>query len=220
MSQPPQDGDQPSPWARPDPEPEAGGTLGPRPAGGEDSPPGGWGPPSGAPGQSRPYERWGGPPRYGQPSGYHPPAGYGQPDQYGQSPRHGHPDDWGPLPEQAPGRLGSSGGWGGPARPARRPSRLPKLLALAALALLLVFAAVALAPLLGSTRLDPAAVERAVADQFEDREGVALELSCEEELPIVDGATYSCSGRTADGEPVTVTIALTGEEGDYTWDAG
>ncbi|MCZ2805658.1 DUF4333 domain-containing protein [Modestobacter sp. VKM Ac-2983] len=88
------------------------------------------------------------------------------------------------------------------------------------LAVLLVAAALTLPSPFGSTRLDPAAVERAVAGQFEDREGVALDLSCGEELPVRDGATYSCAGRTTDGEPVTVTITLRGEGGDYTWDAG
>lgn len=91
---------------------------------------------------------------------------------------------------------------------------------LVTLAVLLVVAALTLPSPLGSTRLDPAAVERAVAGQFQEREGVALDLSCEDDLPVRDGATYSCAGRTADGEPVTLTITLTGENGDYTWNAG
>nr|WP_243851348.1 DUF4333 domain-containing protein [Modestobacter marinus] len=87
------------------------------------------------------------------------------------------------------------------------------------MAVLVVVAASTMSSPLGGTRLDPAAVERAVADQFEDREGVALELSCADELPVRDGATYSCAGRTVDGEPVTISITLTGEDGDYTWAA-
>ncbi|MCZ2839043.1 DUF4333 domain-containing protein [Modestobacter sp. VKM Ac-2985] len=94
------------------------------------------------------------------------------------------------------------------------------MLGLGVLAALLVAAALTLPSPFGSTRLDPAAVERAVAGQFEDREGIALDLSCAEELPVLDGATYSCAGRTADGEPVTLTLTLRGEDGDYTWSEG
>ncbi|WP_164700167.1 DUF4333 domain-containing protein [Modestobacter sp. KNN46-3] len=193
MSQPPQGEDPQSPWARPDREP--GGAPGPRPAAaGWGAPQGGWGPPSGGPGQPPRYQGWGEAP------------GYGQPGQYGQ------PGGWGPPSAQ----FGSPGGWGPPAQPARRRSRPPRLV-LVTLAVLLVVVALTLPSPLGATRLDPAAVERAVADQFEDREGVALDLNCEDELPVRAGATYSCAGRTVDGEPVSITITLTGEDGDYTW---
>ncbi|MCZ2820319.1 DUF4333 domain-containing protein [Modestobacter sp. VKM Ac-2977] len=189
MSQPPQGEDPQSPWARPDREPGS-----PPAAPGRGGPQGGWGPPSGGPGQPPRYQGWGEAP------------GYGQPSQYGQ------PGGWGPPSAQ----FGSPAGWGPPAQPARRRSRPPKLV-LVTLAVLLVVAALTLPSPLGATRLDPAAVERAVAGQFEAREGVALDLRCEDELPVRDSAAYSCAGRTVDGEPVSITITLTGEDGDYTW---
>ena len=64
---------------------------------------------------------------------------------------------------------------------------------------------------LQSTVLDPAAVERDVAAQFEQREGVAIELHCADDMEVKKGATYECTGTTADGESVTLQIAITDE---------
>jgi hypothetical protein len=61
-------------------------------------------------------------------------------------------------------------------------------------------------------------VERDVAEQFEQREGVAVELDCTEEMTVTDGATYECSGVTADDEEVTLRIEITdAEDARYTW---
>lgn len=234
MSQPPQGEDPQSRWVRP-----TGASPGSWPAApGGSGAQGDGGPPSTAPGGPAEQRGWGGSPRhsqpgpygsspYGPPPQYGPPPRYGQPDQYGQSGGWGPPTGgpgrsggWGPPSGQFPDQQGFPGGWGPPAPPARTPSRRPRRLGLLLLAVLLVAAALTLPSPFGSTRLDPAAVERAVAGQFEDREGIALDLSCAEELPVRAGATYSCAGRTTDGEPVTVTITLRGEDGDYTWDAG
>ena len=66
--------------------------------------------------------------------------------------------------------------------------------------------------------LDPAAVERDIAAQFEQREGVAVELSCAEEMVLEIGASYSCTGTTAGGEDITLRITITGENpAAYTW---
>jgi hypothetical protein len=71
---------------------------------------------------------------------------------------------------------------------------------------------------LQSTVLDPAAVERDVAAQFQEREGVAVDLDCADDMEVVKGATYECSGTTADGESVTLRIAITDEDSAaYTW---
>jgi hypothetical protein len=71
--------------------------------------------------------------------------------------------------------------------------------------------------LLGSTRLDPKAVERDVAAQYEQREGVTIGLSCDQKMAVEDGKTYECDGTTAAGEQLTITITITDEDGDYTW---
>ena len=104
---------------------------------------------------------------------------------------------------------------GEPEPPRRKPKR-HRLFWLLALAVLLVVAVVVPTGL-GSTRLDPKAVERDVAAQFEQREGVALDLTCDGILTVEKGATYSCQGTTADGEQVPITIAITSADGDYTW---
>jgi len=61
-------------------------------------------------------------------------------------------------------------------------------------------------------------VERDVAAQFEEREGVAIDLSCDEEMRVRAGDTYECTGETADGEEVTLEITITDEDSAaYTW---
>lgn len=78
--------------------------------------------------------------------------------------------------------------------------------------------AVLLATTSGPTVLDRTAVERDVAAQFEQREGVAVDLDCAEEMTVEDGATYECAGVTADDEEITLRIEITDPEGvRYTW---
>jgi hypothetical protein len=147
---------------------------------------------------SQPYGQPGPAPAYGQP-------GYGQPQQYGgpyglpQYPAPGQP--YGPPP-------------GAPAQKSK-----VGLIAVATAVLLLVIAGVvALVLSLQSKVLDPTAVERDVAAQFEQREGVAIDLDCGETMKVRQGATYTCKGKTADGETVTLTIAITdADTAAYTW---
>ena len=152
--------------------------------------------------------------QYGQPAQYPQPQ-YGQP-QYGQ-PQYGHPQQhppqqsWGQFPGQAPA------GWDRPPQPARRRSRrLSLLIGLAAL-VVLVAAAIVRGSGLGGTQLDPDAVQRDVAEQFEEAYGVAVDLTCDQDMTVEQGRSYQCQGRTADGQPVTVTLQLTDDEGAYTW---
>jgi hypothetical protein len=84
--------------------------------------------------------------------------------------------------------------------------------------LVLIAVAVALVLSMSSTVLDRNAVQRDVAAQFEEREGVAIDLECAEEMKVTAGATYECTGTTADGEDVTLQIAITDEDtAAYTW---
>jgi Domain of unknown function (DUF4333) len=79
--------------------------------------------------------------------------------------------------------------------------------------------AVVLPRVLGSEVLDRAAVENDVAEQFEQVNGVGLDVSCDDEMTVQEGATYECSGTTSDGEEVTLRIAITDEDtAAYTWD--
>jgi hypothetical protein len=84
--------------------------------------------------------------------------------------------------------------------------------------LVLMAVGVVLAMSLSSTVLDRNAVQTDVAAQFEEREGVAVELECEEEMKVETDATYECTGTTADGEDVTLQIAITdADSAAYTW---
>ncbi|MGY2003747.1 DUF4333 domain-containing protein [Blastococcus sp. SYSU DS1024] len=184
-----------------------------------------WGPPSwphghppagyGGPGDTRPYGAppfaqapSGQPPQYGHPGagGYGPPRyGQGQP-QYGRPPQYGYPGAGGHgAPQYAP------------ARPPARRKRTGLLVGLLVLAALLV-GGVVLATTAGPTVLSRSAVERDVAEQFEQREGVAVDLRCDQEMRVEEGATYECTGVTADDEQVTLQIEITdADSARYTW---
>ena len=191
---------QPTPTVSPTPQPTYGA---PTPAYGQNPPygqaqPGQYGQPAYGqpqPGQHGQY----GQPAYGQPQPG--PYGYGRPQ-----PQYGTP------PYGAPGQ--QFGQQTGPAEKSK-----VGLIALVTGGLLVVIAlVVVLVMSLQSTVLDPAAVERDVAAQFEQREGVAVELDCADDMEVNEGATYECSGTTADGESVTLRIAITdAESASYTW---
>ena len=171
---------------------------------------------------SQPYGQPGYAPGYGQQYGQpgYPPPGHDQPP-YGQpaygQPAYGQPAYGQPAygrPQYGP-QTGGPGSPYGATRTKRSPLRL--LLGLITLALLLVLAVV-LANWLGPTVLDAGAVERDVAAQFEEREGVAIDLSCDEQMVLDAGRSYECTGLTADGEDVTLEITVTDENtGAYTW---
>ena len=99
------------------------------------------------------------------------------------------------------------------------PLAAPAVVAVAVLvgiALLVGIAVLALST--GPTVLSRTAVERDVGAQFEQREGVAVDLRCTQEMPVQEGATYECSGITADDEEVTLRIQIADEDGArYTW---
>jgi hypothetical protein len=72
---------------------------------------------------------------------------------------------------------------------------------------------------LGPGELDAAQVQRDVAAQYEAREGVALELSCPDEMPVESGGVFACRGTTAEGEDLYVEIPIADpqEDVDYHW---
>ncbi|WP_222266864.1 DUF4333 domain-containing protein [Modestobacter marinus] len=224
MSQPPQGED---PWAqgqggRP-PAPGWGqpsGGWGP-PSGGWGPPSGGWGPPSAGPyGQPGPYEppgQYAQPGPYGSPSRYGTPSQYGDPGQYGGA--YGQPGPYGGHPGPAsPYGYGEQPAWGQPGRAPAQPAHEPRR-SLATLVFLAVIIAGVVVYVLttGATRLDPDAVERDVAAQYEQREGVSLDLSCDQAMNVRSGRTYECAGTTGDGRDVTITIEVLSTDGDYTW---
>jgi uncharacterized protein DUF4333 len=227
MSQPPQ-GEEPQEerppapgWGPPSGGSAQGGGWGP-PSGGSGGQ-GGWGPPSAGSGWGQQPQAYGPPPsQYGVPGQYGAPGGYSQPGQYGGQGGYGPPYGQQPYGQQPYGQQpawGQPPGWPPAQPPAEPPRRRRRGGSLVFLVVILV-AVVVYAFVTGPTRLDPSAVERDVATQYEEREGTALELSCDEEMDVEDGASYTCTGTTADGEQLPVTIRITGTTGDYTWTAG
>jgi hypothetical protein len=107
---------------------------------------------------------------------------------------------------------------GPPSSPPARKSHVGLIAAVTALLVLLIAGGTALALALESTVLDTAAVERDVALQFGDREGVAVQLTCPGDMEVQAGATHECRGITADDEEVTLRITITDEmSASYTW---
>jgi hypothetical protein len=161
--------------------------------------------PYGQPGYAQPQY---GQPQYGQPQYSQP--GYGAGPQ-GQAPQ-GYGQPYGGQPYGPPGQYAPASG----AVRAKK-SRLRLYLGLAALVALVTFAMV-LANIMGPTVLNRAAVERDVAEQFEQREGVAIDLTCDAEMRVEEGESYPCTGVTADGEEVELQITITDENfAEYTW---
>jgi hypothetical protein len=180
-------------------------------------------PPSyGAPAYGQQAQSYGQPaPQYGEPAQPTPP--YGQP--YGQAPQApgtGTPYGQPPYGQPAPQYGGPP--YGGPpygtppyGQPAEK-SKVGLIALVTGIALLVIAGVVVLVMSLQSTVLDPAAVERDVAAQFQQREGVAIELNCPDDMEVSANATYECTGTTADGESVTLQIAIADENtAAYTW---
>lgn len=178
-------------------------------------------------GQQPPYGQPSyGQPQYGQPAYGQPPQPqpYGQPPQaeqpYGQpqygQPAYGQP----PQPQYGQPAYGQQPygqpSYGQPSAPSK--SKVGLIAGVTVGLLVLIAVVVVLVMTMSSTVLDRTAVQDDVAAQFEEREGVAVDLSCDDEMKVENGATYRCTGTTADGEDVTLEIAITDEESAaYTW---
>jgi hypothetical protein len=88
-------------------------------------------------------------------------------------------------------------------------------------AVVIIGVAIALALLLGQDVLDAGRAESDIAQQYEETFGIGIDVSCDEEMVVEDGATYECSGTTEDGEDVTIDVAITdAESAAFTWDVG
>ena len=160
----------------------------------------------------------------GQPGQYGQPQ---QPGQYGQQPGQG---GYG-QPAQQPGQYGQQPQYGQPQYGQQQPygqqpygqpkkSKTGLIVGLVVLGIVIIAAAVLIPILLSSTKLDPQATARDVSQQFEQREGVAIDLSCPDDMTVKSGATYECTGTTDDGEDVTLTITISDAQADpptYTW---
>jgi hypothetical protein len=232
MTHPPQDGEEPGPddgagtgssSADPDrfpTEPAPTVPPGSPPPGYGQPPPQAWSP---AYGPTPPYTapEPGAAPYGGQPYGSQPYAGQpyagqpytGQPHgapPYGSQPYAGQP--YGTPPYGAPGQQ-----FGPPPGPPQK-SKVGLIAVLTAVVLVVIAGVVVLVMALQPTVLDAASAERDVAAQFEQLEGVAVELDCPDDMKVSAGATYTCTGKTAEGESVTLRLSITNPKtAAYTW---
>ncbi len=106
------------------------------------------------------------------------------------------------------------------AEPDRRGRRPGRIVAYGVLALCLVALVVlALGRVWGTTLLDPRAVERDVAEQFEQRYAVDVEVDCPAEMEVEVGRDHRCDAETGARERLTVVITVTDDDPPaYTWD--
>lgn len=182
------------------------------------------GPEHGYPSQPvQPPYGWQQPPPYGQQPSYGHQALYGgqqpygaQPPSYGQQqPQYGQPPQYvqpGPYAHPAYGPYGPQY-----VQP-RKKSQTGLIVGLVVLALAIVAAAVLIPTALSYKVLDPSAVQRDVAAQFQQRDGVRISLSCPQRMKVTSGAAYQCTGTTAQGDKVTLTIRIVDEStAAYTW---
>jgi hypothetical protein len=155
-----------------------------------------------------PTPSYGPPPGYAQNQPYGQPPPYGRPQPYAPPPVYGQPPQYGPAPYGLPV---------GTAEPQPK-SKVGLIALLTGLALLVIAGIVVLVMTLQSTVLDAASAERDVAAQFEQSQGVAIDLDCPSDMEIRTGATYTCTGKTADGESVTLRLTITdARTAAYTW---
>src|SRR3954454_25332810 len=138
-------------------------------------------------------------PGYGGPG----PGGYGQdsfpPDQYGQPGQQFGPASYGAGPYGQP--------YGG-----RRRSNAGLIVSLVVLGVVIIAAVVLLPNLLRSDVLDSNTTARNVGSQLEQQTGVPVDLTYDNDMKVRNGATYPCSGTTADGEDIAITITITDQD--------
>jgi hypothetical protein len=72
---------------------------------------------------------------------------------------------------------------------------------------------------LGPTLLDDSRVQSDIAEQFEERYDVGVDVDCPRDMRVSEGRTYECEAETDDREDLTLVVTVTDEDpAAYTWD--
>jgi hypothetical protein len=72
---------------------------------------------------------------------------------------------------------------------------------------------------LGPTLLDDGRVQSDIAEQFEERYDVGVDVDCPRGMQVSEGRTYECDAETDDSEELTLVVTITDEDpAAYTWD--
>ena len=72
---------------------------------------------------------------------------------------------------------------------------------------------------LGPTFLDHTRVETDIAEQFEERYDVGVDVDCPRDMRVSAGREYDCDAVTDDHEDLVLVVTITDEDPPaYTWD--
>lgn len=106
-----------------------------------------------------------------------------------------------------------------PSAPAKRRRSFRPLHGWLVLGVVLAALAVARWAGLGPTLLDHERVESDVAEQFEERYDVGVDVDCPRGMRVSEGRDYECDAETDDREDLTLVVTITDEDpAAYTWD--
>ena len=101
----------------------------------------------------------------------------------------------------------------------RRTRRLRPLYGWLVLGAVLAVLALARWAGLGPTLLDHEQVESDVAEQFEERYDVGVDVDCPRGMRVSEGRDYECAAETDDNEDLILVVTITDEDpAAYTWD--
>lgn len=101
----------------------------------------------------------------------------------------------------------------------RRRRRLRPLYGWLVLAAVLAALAVARWAGLGPTLLDDGRVQSDIAEQFEERYDVGVDVDCPRGMRVSEGREYDCDAVTDDREDLTLVVTITDEDPPtYVWD--
>ena len=72
---------------------------------------------------------------------------------------------------------------------------------------------------LGPTLLDDGRVQSDIAEQFEERYAVGVDVDCPRGMQVSEGRVYECDAETDDSEDLTLVVTITDEDpAAYSWD--
>jgi hypothetical protein len=123
------------------------------------------------------------------------------------------------APEERAGGMSDPGPGRATAPPGKPRRVLRPLYGWLVVAAVLVVLAVARWAGLGPTLLDDGQVQRDIAEQFEERYGVGVDVDCPRGMQVSEGRDYECDARTDDNEELTLVVTITDEDpAAYSWD--
>ena len=123
------------------------------------------------------------------------------------------------APEERAGGISDPGPAQATAPPEKPRRRLRPLYGWLVLAAVLAALAVARWAGLGPTLLDDGGVQSDVAEQFEERYDVGVDVDCPRSMQVSEGRDYECDAETDDNEDLTIVVTITDEDpAAYTWD--